>query len=136
MNTKLTELLAKLPRSNRDLNDWDNQAFYDWQSERTTQSGGYAPSGTDRRDRYNRCMDAAENGSDGSTHAEHIEDLRDWMKEVFRDIGRAANKLVETDEEETEAEDIINAAYTACEASIDECEAWHEKNGSLQTQCG
>lgn len=77
-------------------------------------------------DRAERCYDAAENGADGSTHAEHIDDWRAYL-DCFKVID---------DEFPEEGGDITQAVYDAITKEIDDCEAWHEKNGSLHTEIG
>lgn len=76
-------------------------------------------------ERANRIHEAAERGSDGSTHAEHIEDWREFLKTL---------KVIDP-EWPDDGGDITQEAYDAIEAEIDDCWAWHEKNGSLEQQC-
>ncbi len=63
-------------------------------------------------DRADRIWDAAEDGGDGSTHAEVIEDWRDFLDTV-RLPWRVLARIV---------------------AEIDDCEKWHYDNGSLHHQ--
>lgn len=65
-------------------------------------------------DRADRCHRAARDGADGSYHAEVIEDWRAFL---------------DTLELPERVKDRINA-------EIDECEAWHDANGSLYTEIG
>lgn len=60
-------------------------------------------------DRADRIWEYAENGSNGSTHAEVIEDWRDFLK-IW---------------------DIPERCKAGIEKEIEECEKWHDKNGSL-----
>ena len=76
-------------------------------------------------DRADRCNEAAENGSDGSTHAEIIADWR-----AFIDSLKVFNPEFD-DTEDIDKYDITQAQYDAINADIDSCEAWHDKNGSL-----
>lgn len=77
-------------------------------------------------ERAERIHEAAEAGCDGSTHAEVIEDWRDFL-----------NNLTLFDPEiEGDKGDITDEDYTRIEAEIDACEAWHQKNGSLNQQIG
>ena len=85
-------------------------------------------------DRAERIHDAAEDGCDGSTHAEHIDDWREFVDDLKDDAMRQAWKL--DDAEEDKAEAAINAWHDAITAEIDACEAWHEANGSLHNQIG
>jgi hypothetical protein len=86
-------------------------------------------------DRASRNYDAAENGSDGSTHAEHIEDWREFAGIIESDA-RSALNACETDEEYNAAESALDAQVSALTADIDECEKWHSENGSLETVIG
>lgn len=68
--------------------------------------------------RFDRCWDAAESGAEGSTHGEIIDDWRRaarsaWLREVLTD-----------------------GDYEELTGDIDACEAWHEKNGSLDVEVG
>jgi hypothetical protein len=75
-------------------------------------------------DRAGRCWDAAENGSDGKTHAEVIEDWRESFQAWIRDKRNhpSGNPL-------DRFESAINAHF-------DSVEGWHDKNGSLSQQIG
>lgn len=64
--------------------------------------------------RYRRCIKASENGGDGSTHAEYIQDWRDCLDRL----------------------DLSEEINTKIRYEIDACEAWHEANGSLDEMCG
>ena len=76
-----------------------------------------------------RCHEAAEDGCDGSTHREVMDDWREFLERLESDATRAAmwHDRV-TAEIERRAESIRE--------EIDKCEAWHEKNGSLDKQAG
>lgn len=65
-------------------------------------------------DRAKRIYNYAEDGMNGSTHEEVINDWREFLE--FADY---PEKVIEK---------LLNA--------IDGCEAWHEKNGSLYTIIG
>jgi hypothetical protein len=77
-------------------------------------------------DRAERCYDAAENGSDGSTHAEIIQDWRDYLDLL---------KIIDSEYPENGG-DITQAIYDSISAEIDSCEEWHETNGSIDKQLG
>jgi hypothetical protein len=64
-------------------------------------------------DRADRCYKAAENGSDGSYHAEIIQDWRDYLE------------ILEQDEL------IPDYIAVKIDNEINDCEQWHEQNGSL-----
>ncbi len=84
-------------------------------------------------DRANRIHEAAEHGCDGSTHAETIEDWREYLEQAFEEEESAAwNHEDEKEGERSQAE--IDTTKEAIEAEIAKCEAWHEKNGSLHEQ--
>jgi len=65
-------------------------------------------------ERFERCWAAAENGAEGSTHREVISD---WRRAL------ACIHISEHDRR-------------AIEREIDECEQWHEQNGSLDEEIG
>jgi hypothetical protein len=67
------------------------------------------------QDRMQRCHDAAENGGDGSTYGEHIQDWRECLDNHFS-----------LDEETTDS----------ISAEIDSCEEWHVENGSIDEEIG
>ncbi len=71
--------------------------------------------------RFGRCMDAAEHGADGNTHAEVIQDWRAAFSAWVRD-----KRLWTHPERFT----------SAVEAHFDRVEAWHEQNGSLYQEIG
>lgn len=85
-------------------------------------------------DRAERIHDAAENGADGSTHGETIDDWREYVEQLRADACRESYKLDDADEDKAEAE--INAWHDRITAEIDSCEAWHEANGSLHEEIG
>lgn len=85
-------------------------------------------------ERAERIHNAAEHGCDGSTHAEHIEDWREFVELLRADACRESYKLDDADENKAEAE--INAWHDAITAEIDACETWHEQNGSLHAEIG
>jgi len=70
-------------------------------------------------ERANRIHEYAEGGSDGSYHAEIIQDWRDYL-----------DTLSAIDDND-ESGDIARADYDAITKEIDDCELWHEKNNSL-----
>jgi hypothetical protein len=65
-------------------------------------------------DRAERCLRAASYGAEGSTHYEVISDWREFLDKL---------RLPEK----------VRARITE---EIDQCEAWHENNGSLHDQIG
>lgn len=72
-------------------------------------------------ERANRCNDAAEEGCDGKTHAEVIEDWREAFSAWIRDMRKW-----------NDPERFI----AAVNAHFDSVESWHERNGSLFTEIG
>jgi hypothetical protein len=98
-------------------------------------SDGFQAFDSDRRgnqmflddpERADRCYDAAENGSDGSTHAEIIQDWRDYLGTL---------KVIDPEFPE-ENGDITEEICNTIISEIDTCEEWHAKNGSLHEQLG
>lgn len=83
-----------------------------------TESGGYSRS-ADKRDRYERCHDAAENGADGMTHREAINDWRAAFHCLMCVRAHAIERLA-----------------TAVDNYFDGLESWHENNGSIDQQIG
>ena len=101
-----------------------SEYFSNWQAEHIN-SGGYSRN-ADKRDRYSRCYDAAEDGADGSTHREVIEDMR----QAFRDWLRY---------ERTRRLPFAEYPYrleARVLAHFDQLEDWHEHNGSADQQIG
>lgn len=77
-------------------------------------------------DRAERIHEAAEHGTDGSTHAEVIEDWRDFLnslKPIDPDFPEDGGEITEED-------------FDRIEAEIAACETWHEMNGSLNQIIG
>ena len=79
-------------------------------------------------DRMSRCHDAAEDGCDGSTHAETIQDWREFAERLYQD----ARRSVETDEQE----EALAAMEEALNDELDACEARHEEAGTLHEEIG
>lgn len=126
----IADIRAALVRTSSALINANGQAFYQWQSNRL---------GNDLfindPDRANRIHEAAEDGCDGSTHAEHLEDFREYAKEYFREITDAAFNL-EISDESAALDAEIEAAEQALSDDLDALELWHEKAGSLHQQAG
>lgn len=78
-------------------------------------------------ERMARVTDAAEHGADGSTHAEIIQDWRDYAAAAYDDARRMA------EEDELDELDRLEAKL---EAELDALEAWHEQNGTLYQEIG
>jgi hypothetical protein len=79
-------------------------------------------------DRASRCHDAAVNGCDGSTHAEAIEDQREFLK---------ALKIYDPEfDEYSSRSDLTQEQYDALTAELDAVEQWHSEHKSLHTQIG
>ena len=140
---------VQVPESVSDLlsvPEW-SEAYYNW-SARNSDDFINCP------DRAARCYDAAADGCDGSTHAERIDDFRDYGSSLFRDLYEALEQAIEshpmwdTDEDENPEgfaayEELVNQyweQFEACEqaysADVDALEDWHDKNGSLDQQVG
>lgn len=77
-------------------------------------------------ERAERIHEYAESGSDGSTHAERIDDWREFLRSL---------KVIDA-EFPDDGGDISQDVYDAIESEIDDCEQWHEKNGSLHQIIG
>jgi cell wall assembly regulator SMI1 len=74
-------------------------------------------------ERAERIHEAAEYGSDGSTHYEIIEDWREFADMLFRSLPWDEREELEP------SSDVLHLA-------INQCEEWHEKNGTLHKQVG
>lgn len=99
-----------------------SEYFANWSAERLDSC---AYGSADDRDRFARCHDAAEDGSDGSTHAERLQDMRDAFGDWIRDRRRRHAR--------TEFPYRVESAVLA---EIDAIELWHETNGSLLSEVG
>lgn len=88
-------------------------------------------------ERAERLHDAAEFGTDGSTHAETIEDWRDFLNTL-----KVFDPEFDMDEDDDITKldlsryDILLETKETIEKEIASCEEWHEKNGSLKTAKG
>ena len=74
-------------------------------------------------ERAERIHEAAEYGSDGSTHYEIIGDWREFADMLFRSLPW---------DERDQAEPLRDAL----DSEINQCEEWHEKNGTLHDEVG
>lgn len=83
-------------------------------------------------DRANRILEAAEDGCDGSTHAEVIEDWREFAAILQSEASRA---LWGMDGEDGDG-DRLEMAFAALEEDIARAEAHHEKAGTLHEVIG
>ena len=99
------------------LDDFIRSDYFAAWDESNRDSFGYSRSPF-KRDRCNRIYDGAEHGAEGSTHGEIITDWREAFGDFHRDFD-LPEKIINTIEKE-----------------INDCETWHEKNGSLETQLG
>jgi hypothetical protein len=86
-------------------------------------------------DRMERCNDAAEEGCEGSTHAEIIQDWRDFLSNLFDEKKRDLWNDLE-DEEFDKALLELEEITAKIEDEIKTCEDWHFENGSLGDQVG
>jgi hypothetical protein len=117
--------MRKLTRARAMLDTFvRSEYFANWSAERLDSS---AYGSADDRDRFERCHDAAEEGADGSTHAERLQDMREAFGDWLRDR-RRASKL--------HFAEFPYRVETAVLAEIDAIELWHETNGSLFSEVG
>lgn len=79
-------------------------------------------------ERWDRIQEAAENGAEGSTHYEIIQDWRD----AFRAFRRDDRRHEDTEEEE----DAREAELDAIEAEIEACYVYHRDHGTLDQEVG
>ena len=78
------------------------------------------------QDRATRCLDAAEHGADGSTHAERIEDWRVLFRCYMDDIAMTTRQGSGT----------LHRLTAAVEQYWDNLESWHDTHGTLHDQIG
>lgn len=128
---ELKALIEGLPATTSALLQYDGQAFCRWQSERLRNDLFISDP-----DRANRIWKASEDGCDGSTHRENIQDFRDYAEELLDDAGRELWRGELTDEQGQELESALEAKRDAFETDADRLEEWHKNNGSLDEQCG
>ena len=81
------------------------------------------------QERMERCHEAAEDGAEGSTHAEVMQDWREFLSRLEDEANRKAWA-----HDRVSAE--IERRVTAINEEIDACEAWHEEAGSLHEMVG
>jgi len=137
----LAQIRAALLVSVSALIDYNSQAFYQWQENKL--GNDLFLSDPDRADRIHK---AAEHGSDGSTHAEHIEDLQEYANEHYTELSRACDSLSTGSEDPVEIasfeaecsalEKEIETAQETLDADLARLEKWHQENGTLNEQIG
>lgn len=119
--------MTSTPRISRIVSAFlSSEYFSNWQAERI-ESGSYSHN-EDRRDRYTRCYDAAENGADGSTHRERIEDMREAFRDWLHDYNRNNSRLPFAE--------YPYRVEAAVMAHFDNVEQWHIDNGSIDQEVG
>jgi hypothetical protein len=102
-----------------------SEYFTSWQSEHVD-AGAYSRD-SDRRDRFDRCYDAAEHGADGSTHREHIADMRSAFGDYLRDRRRQSRARFA---------EFPYRLQDAADRHFARLEQWHENNGSIDQEVG
>jgi len=78
-------------------------------------------------ERAERLQEAAEDGCDGSTHQEQIDDWKEFLDTL---------RVNDPEIDEPGEGDLTQQQYDKISSEIDDCEAWHDKNGSLFSQRG
>lgn len=86
-------------------------------------------------ERADRIHKAAEDGADGSTHAEVIRDQRDFLCQLARDAKSEIWASLDGDELD-KALDALEASVDALETALDNVEAFHAKAGTLYEEIG
>lgn len=95
------------------LDDFLQSRYWDeWQGEHEARLAFRDP------ERYNRILEAATDGADGSTHGERIEDIRAAVDDYARDEKLAPYNL------------------EALRVELDELELWHDRAGTLNETTG
>jgi len=111
-------------------NLYDSDYFRAWDSDNRSAGGcGIILSDPDR---FDRIMEAAENGAEGSTHAEIIQDWQDCLDSM---------DVIYKDEDEDYTTDIENGIIreedkAILQNEIDACYSWHKANNSLDEEVG
>ena len=80
-------------------------------------------------ERMERCWDAAVMGADGSTHREIMDDWRGFLERLEREAhckAWAHDRVMS----------VVESRAQSIREEIDACEAWHEKNGSIDEMAG
>ena len=108
---------------------YNSEYFQVWDSDnRSTGNCGIILSDPDR---FDRMYEAAENGAEGSTHAEIIQDWRDCLNTM---------QIIDPDENNSVSDIengiILESDYNWLMQDIDEVEKWHENAGSLHLEIG
>lgn len=102
--------------------------FYDWQGKKNESMALNDP------ERFSRCLAASRHAEDGSTHAENIEDMREYASELHSEIEKEIDDNAETDEDLKSLLSQLESDKMELDADIDRLEKWHEENGSLENQ--
>jgi hypothetical protein len=84
----------------------------------------------DDPDRAERIYDAAENGSEGSTHREIIQDWRDYLN-LLKTFDPEYDDI-----EDIEKYDITLKTSNTIEKEINDCEQWHIDHKTIDNQIG
>lgn len=124
--------MTAFPTTVSALIDHDNQRFYQWQANKL---------GNDLfindPDRASRIYDAAEDGCDGSTHAENIADFYEYADELYEEFIDSLNRQdFDTDEQYGDAEDRLMKRLSKLQDDLKRLEEWHIANGSYDQQVG
>jgi hypothetical protein len=114
-----------------------SETFYSEQSEKDCDFINYP-------ERSDRCFSAAENGSDGKLHCEHLDDIREYVSRYFpdaqRDIEAKLWKEDLTDYEYDRRMAIVQtsfgSAYDKFIESIEAIEKYHIDNGTYENEVG
>ena len=121
MNSATEIKTQDIARAKRIWSAMATEEFYSYSSERANDFINHS-------DRAKRCIEAAENGADGSTHQERIQDMR-----CYWEMAAKWNRTPNTKGGFREYPYRLDAAMCAY---FDSLEEWHEKNGSLWSEIG
>lgn len=113
---------SKKPHEVKTLDDFIRSEFFASWDESNRSAGGCGIILEDE-DRFDRIQEAAENGAEGSTHYEIIQDWRDAFRAFRREHGDFED-------------DAREAELDAIEDEIEACEKFHKENGTLDQEVG
>lgn len=91
----------------------------------------------DNPDRFNRIQNAAYDGYDGSTHREYLEDIREYIDDIFVfNFTRELQILCNNSDYLEIIDAYVSLVVELLKRELSKCEQWHLDNGSLDKIIG